>query len=212
MQARPTHRYELPLWQRHEAVAGVDEVGRGCLAGPVVAASVVLDPDTVPDGLADSKVLSAAARERCAEAIHRLARAVSIVAIDHDTIDRINILQATYEAMHMAIDRLTIPVAHLLIDGNRFRPHPVPWTTIVGGDAQSVSIAAASIVAKVWRDRWMREQAHRQWPRYGFDRNVGYGTAEHRRALSEHGPCPIHRRTFLRRISLGPTAAETVLP
>ena len=212
MHARPTSLYERPVWDRGHAVAGVDEVGRGCLAGPVVAAAVVLSPEALPEGLADSKALRPEARLRCAEDIRRLATAVSVTSVDHHRIDAVNILQATYDAMHGAVDGLAVPVDHLLIDGNRFRPHRIPWTTIVRGDAKSVSIAAASIVAKVWRDTWMREVAHRAWPHYGFDRHVGYGTAEHRRALQQYGPCPIHRLTFLRRIVGVDRAPEVVTP
>lgn len=181
----------LRLGQGH--VAGVDEVGRGPLAGPVTAAAVILDPENIPDGLNDSKTLSRARREALAGQLHEVAK-VAIVHIDVEEIDRINILQASHLAMRRAIGALHPAIA--LIDGNRL-PHDLccPAQTIVRGDALCLSIAAASIVAKVSRDRLMVDLAQ-QHSQYGWERNAGYGTLEHRLALQKHGPTPHHRRSF----------------
>lgn len=175
-------------------VAGVDEVGRGPLAGPVVAAAVVLG-DARIDGLADSKTLEAAERERLFREIVDGADGVGVGWATTRQIDRLNILRATHQAMSLAVRRLPRPPAHLLVDG---RPVPLlggEQTALVGGDGLCACISAASIVAKVVRDRFMERLAGR-FPAYGFDRNKGYGTAEHIRALAESGPCPHHRRTF----------------
>ena len=186
-------------------IIGVDEAGRGALAGPVVAAAVVLDPAFVPDGVADSKVLAPRKRELVAAAIRSTALAWAVAEVDHQRIDDVNVLQATYDAMHLAIEAVLTQVQSngaedhlLLIDGNRFRPHAVPHRCIVGGDALEPCISAASILAKTHRDAWMVEVAHRDYPSYGFDRHKGYGTAAHRQALRVHGPCALHRTTFLR--------------
>lgn len=175
-------------------VAGVDEAGRGPAAGPVVAAAVVLDPARAPDGLDDSKKLSATKRARLFEALHASA-AIGVGVAEPEEIDRANILWATMAAMARAVANLPVAPTLALIDGNRTPDLGCPARAVVGGDAASVSIAAASIVAKVTRDRLMAE-AHERWPVYGFAGHAGYPTAAHRAALLDHGPCPIHRRSF----------------
>ena len=175
-------------------VAGIDEVGRGPLAGPVVAAAVVLDIRRLPAGIDDSKVLSAAARERLFDALLATAR-IGIGLASSEEIDRINIRQATFLAMVRALSNLGAKPCLALVDGNDRPPLRCPVETIVGGDAQVLSIAAASIVAKVARDRLMCRLGER-YPEYGFDGHKGYATACHRDALGLHGPCPEHRRTF----------------
>ncbi|MGK2285725.1 ribonuclease HII [Pedomonas sp. V897] len=175
-------------------VAGIDEAGRGPLAGPVVAAAVVLDPSRLPDGIHDSKTLSRARREALLEAILDAAH-VGIGEAGPEEIDRINILQATFLAMRRAVEALPVSPAVALVDGNRAPRLPIPCHTVVKGDARCLSIAAASIVAKVTRDRIMDRLA-REHPGYGWERNAGYGTAEHLEALRQIGPTPHHRRSF----------------
>ena len=175
-------------------VAGIDEAGRGPLAGPVVAAAVVLDPSRLPDGIHDSKTLSRARREALLEAILDAAH-VGIGEAGPEEIDRINILQATFLAMRRAVEALPVSPAVALVDGNRAPRLPIPCQTVVKGDARCLSIAAASIVAKVTRDRIMDRLA-REHPGYGWERNAGYGTAEHLEALRQIGPTPHHRRSF----------------
>ncbi|MDT0681242.1 ribonuclease HII [Roseicyclus sp. F158] len=176
-------------------VAGVDEVGRGPLAGPVTAAAVVLDPDRLPEGLNDSKKLTAARREALAGAIHDCA-SVAIVHVEVDEIDRINILRAAQLAMRLALCQLAPAPCHALIDGNLLPADlPCPARAVVKGDALSASIAAASIVAKVARDRLMVDLAQ-QHPGYGWETNAGYGTKCHLDALRNLGPTPFHRRSF----------------
>jgi len=177
-------------------IAGVDEVGRGPLAGPVVAAAVVLDPGHVPDGLADSKLLTPARREALFERIVTGAEAVATGAASAEEIDRINIRQATFLAMRRAIMALALPADIALIDGRDTPPGlPCPAQAIVKGDRLSVSIAAASIVAKVVRDRLMTRLAD-ACPGYGFERHAGYPTSAHRKALERIGPSRFHRLTF----------------
>ncbi|MEE9276716.1 MAG: ribonuclease HII [bacterium] len=176
-------------------VAGVDEAGRGPLAGPVVAAAVVLDPAAPIRGLADSKKLTPSARERLLEEIGRRARAVGLAAAGAREIERTNILQASLRAMATAVSRLSLAPDHLLVDGNRTAPLDLEQTPVVSGDALCACIAAASIVAKVWRDRLM-ERMDRRFPQYGFARHKGYPTRAHLEALRRHGPCMLHRRTF----------------
>jgi ribonuclease HII len=178
-------------------VAGIDEVGRGPLAGPVVAAAVILDPGNIPDeldGLDDSKVLSAEARFHYAAVIRRVGR-IGIGAACVEEIDRLNILQATMLAMTRAVAALGFVPEAALIDGNRAPKLPCRAETLVDGDALSLSIAAASVVAKVVRDGGMARLA-RRYDRYGWERNAGYGTQEHRTALLQHGITPHHRRSF----------------
>jgi len=176
-------------------VAGVDEAGRGPLAGPVVAAAVIFPPSYRNPDINDSKVLTAHKRERLCGVIEREALAVGIGVAEADVIDRINILQATLKAMRDALLELSFPPDFILLDGLNRVALEIPQKTLVKGDARSVSIAAASIVAKVTRDRIM-EMYHRQFPQYNFLKNKGYGTAEHRRILKESGMCKIHRRSF----------------
>lgn len=179
-----------------EPIAGVDEAGRGPIAGPVVAAAVILPADHGLIGLDDSKALRAAERERLAVAIRDCAVAWSVVEADVAQITRLNILQATLWAMREAILRLGMVPTRCLIDGNRCPTDlPCEAMAIVGGDALEPCISAASILAKTVRDAGMRELA-RQWPQYGFERHMGYPTAAHRAALHRHGPCPAHRPTF----------------
>ena len=175
-------------------VAGVDEAGRGPWAGPVVAAAVVLDAACVPAGVTDSKQLSRTRREALFAALRAGAR-IGVGAASVAEIDRLNILAATLVAMRRAIDDLGVAPAHVLIDGNRLPELACPATTVVGGDRRSLSIAAASIVAKVTRDRIMARLA-RRYPGFGWERNAGYGTPEHRSALDRLGVTPHHRRSF----------------
>ena len=184
-------------------LAGVDEAGRGPLAGPVVAAAAVLPRQWTVEGmpeslqrLNDSKQLSEQIREQLFEAIHAEPEIhFGVGIIDAEEIDRINILQATHRAMNAALAQLAPPADHALVDGRPVPTLDLPQTAIVKGDAKSFSIAAASILAKVTRDRLMRKYDE-QWPQYGFAGHKGYGTAAHLAALAEHGPCPIHRRSF----------------
>jgi ribonuclease HII len=175
-------------------VAGVDEAGRGPLAGPVVAAAVVLDPERIPDGIADSKALDAEDRRRIYERILAVAR-VGIGVADVVRIDADNILNAALWAMAQAVARLDCAPKLVLIDGNKAPSLDFPTRTIVQGDAKCLSIAAASIVAKVARDAMMTELA-RSFPHYGFDRHKGYGTPEHQAAIARYGVTPHHRRSF----------------
>jgi len=198
-----TFAFERPLWETGILrIAGIDEAGRGPLAGPVVAAAVVFPRGVSPPGVRDSKALSPGGRERLFAEIMNLAEGVGVGIVDHVVIDDINILNATFRAMHRAIDALPVRPDHLLVDGNRFAEAGIPWTTIVGGDALSASIAAASIIAKVTRDRIMTDY-DREFPGYGFARHKGYATREHRAAIGRLGFCPIHRRSFSVRESVG---------
>jgi ribonuclease HII len=176
-------------------VAGIDEAGRGPLAGPVVAAAVILDPQRPIDGLRDSKLLTAPQRTRLAAEIRANALAWAVGAADVAEIDELNILQATLVAMRRAVAALGMVPAEALIDGNRCPQLPCPARAIVGGDRDIASISAASILAKTTRDLQLIE-IDRLYPRYGFARNKGYGTPEHLAALARHGPCPAHRKSF----------------
>ncbi|RPH94985.1 MAG: ribonuclease HII [Lysobacterales bacterium] len=176
-------------------VAGVDEAGRGPLAGPVVVAAVILDPLRTIDGLDDSKRLDERRREALFPLIRQRALAWSVIEIPAAEIDRINILQATLLGMRQAVEQLSVSPGLVLIDGNRLPPLPCAARAIVGGDGLEPAISAASILAKVTRDRIMREW-HYRYPEYGFDRHKGYGTPEHLRSLARFGPCEIHRRSF----------------
>ena len=176
--------------------AGLDEVGRGCLAGPVVAAAVILPPNYQHPVLTDSKQLTRLQRERLQADIRRDAIAWAIAEVSPADIDRINILNASFLAMHRATDALTIRPEHLLVDGNRFAPYPmVPHTCIVKGDSQYLSIAAASVLAKTHRDALM-ERLGLTYPAYGWGQNVGYPTAHHRDAIRQHGSTEHHRMSF----------------
>ena len=176
--------------------AGLDEVGRGCLAGPVVAAAVMLPPDYQHPFLTDSKQLSRARRDKLRPVIERDALAWGVAEVSPADIDRINILQASFLAMHRAVDALPLTPEHLLVDGNRFALYPmIPHTCIIKGDSLFLSIAAASILAKCYRDDLM-EILGQQFPDYGWAQNAGYPTALHRRAILEHGPTVWHRMSF----------------
>jgi ribonuclease HII len=179
----------------HELIAGVDEAGRGPLAGPVLAAAVVLDPRVPIDGLRDSKQLGAAARERLAALIRERAFAWSLGRADASDIDRINILQATLLAMARAVAGLPRSPHRVLVDGLHCPRLSCTVQAVVGGDSRIAAISAASILAKVSRDAEMVELDCR-YPEYGFRRHKGYPTREHREALRQHGPCPFHRRSF----------------
>lgn len=180
---------------RSEMIAGVDEAGRGPLAGPVLAAAVVLDPRAPIDGLADSKQLGARARERLASLIREHAYAWSLGRADAGDIDRINILQATLLAMARAVAGLPVSPERVMVDGLHCPQLACSVQAVVGGDRRIASISAASILAKVTRDAEMLEM-DRCYPEYGFKRHKGYPTREHREALRKLGPCPIHRRSF----------------
>ena len=179
-------------------ICGVDEAGRGPLAGPVCAAAVILPQGEIIPGLNDSKKLTDKKRRELFPVIKEKAIAYGIAFASEDEIDEINILQATYNAMEQAMLQLSVKPAMALIDGNRARPFPVPVQTVVKGDSLSANIAAASILAKVTRDRYMEEMAEK-YPQYGFEIHKGYGTKAHYAALTEHGMSPIHRRTFLKK-------------
>lgn len=182
-------------WHAPGLVAGVDEAGRGPLAGPVVAAAVILDELHPIRGLADSKVLTARRREQLFDEIRAKALCVCIAEASVEEIDRLNILQATLLAMRRAVEGLRLPPQQVLVDGNRLPVLKVPAEAIVKGDAKVPAISAASILAKVWRDRLCAE-LHAQWPHYGFDGHKGYPTPEHLDALRRHGACPAHRRSY----------------
>ncbi len=182
-----------------EIICGVDEAGRGPLAGPVCAAAVILPRDLEIEGLNDSKKLSDKRRRALFEQITAQAVSYGIAFATEQEIDEINILQATFLAMRRAMERLTVRPSIALIDGNRETDFGLPVRTIVKGDSLSANIAAASILAKVTRDDFMMQQAE-LYPQYGFDVHKGYGTCAHYDALRKYGPCPIHRRTFLKKL------------
>ena len=176
--------------------AGCDEVGRGCLAGAVMAAAVVLPPGYANPRLNDSKQLSEQQRYLLREEIERDAVAWAVAQVDNEDIDRMNILKASMHAMNLAVKQLRVKPEFLLIDGNRFvNETDIPFATIVKGDAKYMAIAAASILAKTYRDDYMMA-AHQQHPLYGWDRNKGYPTKAHYEALEQHGPTPLHRKSF----------------
>jgi ribonuclease HII len=177
------------------SVAGLDEAGRGPLAGPVVAAAVVLGPGTRITGVDDSKRLTPEERESLYPVIHARAVAVGVGVVDAETIDRVNILQATRRAMGLALGSLGLEPELVLTDFVALDGLRCPQRNLVNGDQRSATVAAASIIAKVTRDRMMAE-ADREFPQYGFGRHKGYATLEHLAALIMHGPCPLHRRTF----------------
>jgi ribonuclease HII len=176
-------------------ICGIDEAGRGPWAGPVVACAIILDKDNIPEGLDDSKKLSHKKREVLFEQIQQSAKSYSIKFIDAQIIDEINILQATFKAMNEAFASLNIIADYALIDGNRDPKIQCERQTIIKGDGKSVSIAAASILAKVARDRYMT-QMDEIYPQYGFAQHKGYGVALHHDALKKYGPCPLHRTSF----------------
>lgn len=176
--------------------AGCDEAGRGCLAGSVYAAAVILPPDYDNPRLNDSKQLSAKARYELREEIVRDAVAWAVGVVTAEEIDNMNILRASITAMHRAVAKLKIEPQHIIVDGNRFYPYPgIPHTTVVKGDGKFLSVAAASILAKTFRDDYMME-LHKEYPFYGWDHNAGYPTKEHRKGIEEHGLTPYHRKSF----------------
>ncbi len=180
----------------HQLIAGVDEVGRGALAGPVVAAAVILNPAAaLPEGLDDSKKLTARARERIGEELRQSVLAYSIGLVEPEEIDRINILEATRRAMLMALNELDPCADFVLIDALHLKECSLPQRAIIRGDSVSASIAAASVIAKTHRDALMR-RLHDVYPHYNFAQHVGYGTRAHYAALRQHGACPIHRKSF----------------
>lgn len=197
---------QIDLWeiehshfeQGVKVICGVDEAGRGPLAGPVCAAAVILPPDLQIPGLNDSKKLTDKRRRELFPIIKEQAVAYGIGFASHEEIDEINILQATYLAMERAINALSVRPELALIDGNRAKDFGIPVETVVKGDSRSASIAAASVLAKVTRDDLMLELAE-QYPQYAFEIHKGYGTKAHYAALTEHGPSPVHRMTFLKK-------------
>ena len=197
----PDYSVEKELMNKgYNLVCGVDEAGRGPLAGPVCAAAVILEHDTVIDGLNDSKKLTEKKREALFDVIIEKAVDFSIALVDNERIDEINILEATFEAMEESVHTLKTAPDCAIIDGNRPPKHlNIPCETVVKGDSISMSVAAASILAKVTRDRLMLEMA-KIYPQYQFEKHKGYGTALHTQLIKEHGPCAIHRKTFLKKI------------
>jgi ribonuclease HII len=195
MAKRPDGLQISLVWDTSGLVAGVDEAGRGPLAGPVVAAAVILDDRHTIHGLADSKKLSAKRREALFDEIRAKALCCSIAQASVEEIDTINILQATLLAMRRAVLGLRLPPKLVLVDGNRLPVLEIRSEAIVKGDEKVPCISAASILAKVTRDRWCN-QSHAEFPQYGFDQHKGYGTAAHLAALRQHGACPQHRKTF----------------
>ena len=191
---------EFDLERKHKGyLAGVDEAGRGPLAGPVFAAAVVFSDDVVIEGINDSKKLTEKKREKLFDEICKKATAYCVASVDEKTIDEINILQATFLAMRNAVAGLDITPDYVLIDGNKSPGLPMECETVVKGDGKSMSIAAASILAKVSRDRFITEMAE-IYPGYGFSKHKGYGTKAHYEAIEKLGICPIHRKTFLRKL------------
>ena len=190
------YRFELEAWRAGVArVAGIDEAGRGPLAGPVVAAAVIISPERRIRGLRDSKVLPRERRDELFELIRRRALAIGVGIVGHETIDRVNILQATRLAMQEALAGLAVAPELVITDFVALPALACPQKNLVAGDARCATVAAASIVAKVTRDRIMLD-LDKQFPEYGFAQHKGYGTPEHLAVLDRLGPCPIHRRTF----------------
>ena len=193
-----TYDYEIECGKRgYKSICGVDEAGRGPLAGPVVAAACILPVGCEIEGLNDSKKLTEKKREALYDIICARAVAYSIAYATHEEIDKLNILNATMLAMARAIERLPVPADFALVDGNCIRHFPIPAMTIVKGDAKSPSIAAASILSKVTRDRFCMEMVA-MYPEYNFKKHKGYPTKEHRELVMQYGPCPLHRRSFLK--------------
>jgi len=183
----------------YKNICGVDEAGRGPLAGPVCAAAVILKPNDIIEGVNDSKKLSEKKREALYDVIKERAVAYSITFADVEEIEEMNILNATMLAMKRAVEGLSVPADYAIIDGNKTPELNIPCNYIIKGDAGSMSIAAASILAKVTRDRLMLEYAQ-EYPQYKFEKHKGYGTKVHTEAIREYGPCPIHRMSFLKKI------------
>ena len=185
-----------PFYQDLHPEAGCDEAGRGCLAGPVFAAAVILPPDFSDPILNDSKQIKEKTRYVLRDMIQQTAISWAVAKIDAEEIDQINILNASIKAMHLALDQLKKKPSFIIIDGNRFKPYKkVPHATIIKGDGKYFSIAAASILAKTYRDDFMLEH-HEKYPQYNWIKNKGYGTLDHRRAIAEFGRCSLHRESF----------------
>ena len=187
----------LPFYQKKLIEAGCDEAGRGCLAGPVFAAAVILRKNFKNKTLNDSKKLSKKQRDELRIVIENEAVDFAVMSLDNIKIDQINILNASILAMHLSLDQLKANFEMVIVDGNRFKPYKkLPHKTIIEGDAKYLSIAAASVLAKTYRDEFM-QQAHEQYPHYNWLTNKGYGTAQHRKAIMEYGQCPLHRKSFV---------------
>ena len=185
-----------PFYQELHPEAGCDEAGRGCLAGPVFAAAVILPADFSDPVLNDSKQLKEKTRYALREMIQKVAISWAVAKIDAEEIDQINILNASIKAMHLSLDQLKKKPSFIIVDGNRFKPYKkIPHTTIIKGDGQYFSIAAASILAKTYRDDFMLEH-HEKYPQYNWKKNKGYGTLDHRRAIAAFGRCSLHRESF----------------
>ncbi|MCW5907879.1 MAG: ribonuclease HII [Chitinophagales bacterium] len=185
------------FYQTKFTEAGCDEAGRGCLAGPVYAAAVILPPTFKNTLLNDSKKLTRKQRDELRPVIEKEAVAFAVASVDNQKIDEINILNASFLAMHKALDKLNTAFGFLIIDGNRFKPYKnIPHQTIIEGDGKYLSIAAASVLAKTYRDEYM-EAVHAQFPEYGWLQNKGYATAAHRKAILELGHSPLHRKSFV---------------
>ena len=185
-----------PFLHKDFIEAGLDEAGRGCYAGPVFAAAVILPKDFYHPLLNDSKQLNEKQRDLLRPLIEKESMAFAVASVDNDTIDKINILQASFTAMHLSVNKLKRLPEFLLIDGNRFKPYPnIPHQCIIKGDGKYASIAAASILAKTYRDEFM-QKIHLDFPHYGWDKNKGYGTAIHRTAIEQFGLCVHHRKSF----------------
>ncbi len=194
--------YEMEYWNKGKRyIAGVDEAGRGPLAGPVVSAAVIFPSNIMINGINDSKVISEKERERLFNIIHDEALCLGVGIVDHVVIDKINILNATFRSMHEAICKLKHKPDHLLIDGPHFPGANISFTKIINGDSKCFSIAAASIIAKVTRDRLMKAY-NEQFPQYGFIKHKGYCTKEHLYAIQKYGLCEIHRKSFRMPISI----------
>ena len=185
-----------PFLYRNLIEAGVDEAGRGCYAGPVFAAAVILPKDFFHPLLNDSKQLNEKQREELRPIIEKESIEFAVASVNNETIDKINILQASFTAMHLCVDKLATRPEFLLIDGNRFKPYKkIPHQCIIKGDGKYASIAAASILAKTYRDEFM-QKIHAAFPQYGWNKNKGYGTLIHRNAIEQHGLCRFHRKSF----------------
>lgn len=183
-------------FDKSKVEAGCDEAGRGCLAGPVYAAAVIMPHDFFHPLLTDSKLTTKLQRQKLRPIIEKEAISWAVARLTHKEIDRYNILNASFKAMHRAVKKLDVVPNLLLIDGNRFNPYKgIAHECIVKGDSKFTSIAAASILAKTYRDDYMEKQA-KKYPQYGWMKNKGYPTAEHRQAIQEYGPCDLHRKTF----------------
>ncbi len=199
MRTFPNTDIESNLLEQYNVIAGVDEVGRGCIAGPVVAAAVIFPHKGFGiEGLNDSKKLSASKREALFEYLDSTVT-YAFGMVQPAEIDDINILQATFKAMHLAIEKLKYKPEFLLIDGNRFNDDTIPYQTIISGDSKSTTIAAASIIAKVIRDKWVVEHIASKYPEYSFENHKGYGTKAHYEAINNYGITPHHRRSFLKK-------------